>query len=283
MVNPSPTDRKPRVAPFSHGLSWLLQSLSLVRMQAGRMLLIAVFMQLVLGLTRLQLVGFLVVISVPGLTAGILEAFHTTAKGSAPGLNLLFKPLFSSAHTARLLAMGALIFLVGVLSISLLLSGTQDVLDPNVISRIEQGDVDAISLLDQQALGRIILAFLVGISVSGTLGYFTIPLIWFGDRKLGSAIADGLRALFINWRSFVMLALGLVAIMLPVAIVTGILLGMARSGGLVSVLVMVVILILLLAFQMLLFGTQYCAYRDIFGIEDELPPRQEEDDSQLLA
>ena len=42
-------------------------------------------------------------------------------------------------------------------------------------------------------------------------------------------------------------------------------------------------MILLLAFQMLLFGTQYCAYRDIFGIEEPSAPAPTEDDGQLLA
>ena len=281
-VRKSP-ERDLRAMPFSNGLTWLIRSMSLLRRQAGRMLLIAVLMQLILGLTRLPVIGFLIIISVPGLTAGILEVFHVIVKGGSPGLNLLFRPLLSGTHTGRLLVMGAIIFVVGVLSISLVLSGAQDTLDPEVLSRIEQGDMDAIALLDQQALGKIIAAFMVGIAVSGTLSYFTIPLIWFGDRKLVPALTEGLRALFANWRPFLMLALGLMAALLPVAIVSGILLGLASAGGFVAVIVMAVIMILLLAFQMLLFGTQYCAYQDIFGIGDDSPPEEADDDSQLLA
>ena len=71
--------------PFAQGLAWLLQSLALIRMQPGRLLLIAVLMQLMLGLTRLPLIGFLVILAVPALTAGILEAFHVTARGGPPG------------------------------------------------------------------------------------------------------------------------------------------------------------------------------------------------------
>jgi hypothetical protein len=42
-------------------------------------------------------------------------------------------------------------------------------------------------------------------------------------------------------------------------------------------------MILMLAFQMLLFGTQYCSFRDIFGMEDSPEPPDSEDDSQLVA
>ena len=272
-----------KIMPFSQGLAWLLQSLTLMRLQAGRLLLIAVIMQVILGLTQVPLIGILVIISVPGLSAGVLEAFDVTRRGGYPGLNLLLKPLTSSKHTGRLLLMGALVFLVGILSISLVLSGSEDSLNPDLMSRIEQGDVEAITQLDQESISKMVLAFLIGISISGTLSYFTIPLIWFNDRKLGNALVDGLKALVVNWRPFLMLALGLFATLIPVAIVAGLLLGMAGGGGLVSVIVMGGIMILLLAFQMLLFGTQYCAFRDIFGIDDPAEPRSSVDESQLVA
>ena len=43
-----------KMMPFSQGLAWLLQSLSLMRLQAGRLLLIAVIMQVILGLTQVR-------------------------------------------------------------------------------------------------------------------------------------------------------------------------------------------------------------------------------------
>jgi len=269
--------------PFSRGVAWLLHSLSLLRLQSGRLLLIAVAMQVILGLTQVPLVGLLIIISVPGLSAGILEAFDVTSRGGRPGLNLLFKPLLSGTHVGRLFMMGALVFAVGVLSISLVLSGSEELLDPDLMSRIEQGDVDAITQLDQEAIGKMVMAFLVGISISGTLSYFTIPLIWFRDRKLGAALLEGLRALVTHWKAFVMLALGLFATLIPVAVVSGLLFQLASGSGPLSVVVMGGIMILLLAFQMLLFGTQYCAFRDIFGIDNPDGPPIPDDDSQLVA
>jgi hypothetical protein len=269
--------------PFSRGIAWLLQSMTLLRMQSGRLLLIAIFMQLILGLTQVPIAGLLIILSVPALSAGILEAFDVTGRGGTPNLNLLFRPLTSGTHSGRLLLMGALVFAIGILSISLVLSGNEALLDPDLMSRIEQGDVDAISQLDQQAIGKMVLAFLVGISISGTISYFTIPLMWFGDRKLGKALVEGLKAMVTNWKPFVMLAVGLFVTLVPVVVVSGLLFGMASGKGVLSVIVMAVIMILILAFQMVLFGTQYCAYRDIFGLGEPPAPQQPGEDSQLLA
>jgi len=277
-------DKNPRSAlPFSRGLAWLIQSLALLRMQAGRLILIAVFMQVILGLTQVPVIGLLIILSVPALSAGVLEAFDVTGRGGIPTLKLLFVPLTSGTHSGRLFLMGALIFAVAILSISLLLSGNEVLMDPELMSRIEQGDVDAITQLDQEAVGKMILAFLVGISISGTLSYFTIPLMWFGDRKLGKALPEGLKAMVLNWKPFIMLALGLFVVLIPVVIVSGLLFGLSSGKGALSVVALAVMMILILAFQMVLFGTQYCAYRDIFGMEEQAENSEPGDDSQLLA
>jgi hypothetical protein len=277
------TRESPQVLPFSHGIGWLVKSLALLRQQSGRLLLIAVVMQVILGLTRLPLVGFLVILSVPALSAGILEAFDVTRRGGFPGVNLLFRPLLSGTHTGRLLLTGALVFALGIISMSLVLSGSEELLDPELLSRIEQGDLEAVSQLDPAVVGRMVLAFAIGVSVSGTLSYFTIPLIWFGNRKLGAALTQGLRALIVNWKPFVMLVLGLFVLMIPVAVISAVLFSWVGAGGAVSVFVMACIMILLLAFQMLLFGTQYCSFRDIFMPEERPEPPTEEDESQFVA
>jgi hypothetical protein len=228
-------------------------------------------------------IGLLIILSVPALSAGVLEAFNVTRRGGTPMLSLLFRPLISGTHSGRLFLMGALVFAVGVLSISLLLSGNEVLTDPDLMSRIEQGDIDAITQLDQEAVGKMILAFLAGISISGTLSYFTIPLMWFGDRKLSKALPEGLKAMIVNWKPFVMLALGLVIVFVPVVVVSGLLFGLASGKGALSVIALAVMMILILAFQMVLFGTQYCAYRDIFGMKEPADSDEPDDDSQLLA
>jgi hypothetical protein len=272
-----------RVLPTRHGVAWLLQSMTLFRSQPGRLLLIAVLLQFIMGLTQVPIIGFLLIISVPALSAGLLQAFLVTAEGGRPSPHLLFLPLMSGAKTIRMLAMGALMFIVGILTVSLVLSGNEAMLDPELLSRIEQGDVEALSSLDPAVLQSMLFAFLVGISVSGTLSYMTIPLMWFHDHKLGSALALGLRALLANWKPFLLLGLGLAAVMFPVVMAAGFLFIWSGSAGALSIVVLGLVMILLLAFQLILFGTQFCAFRDIFGKESRPAPAEQSDDSQLIA
>ena len=280
-MNAPPTVEMHRVSA-SHGLAWLVQSLSLLRLQAGRLLLIALLMQFVLGLTQLPMIGLLVALAVPGLSAGLLQSFHVAAAGGQPELRTLFTPLATRVLNLRLLALGGLVFLVGVVSMSLLLSGSEELLDPALVERIEQGDLDAIASLNQASLARMAMAFLIGVAVSGTLSYFAIPLIWFRGLKLGTALLSGLRALVVNWLPFLALSLGLALLLVPVAVVSGLLFGMVASGGPMAAVVMALIMVLLLLFQLVLFGTQYCAFRDIFGIPDPAAPPPE-DDTQLVV
>ena len=246
------------------------------------LLLISLLMQLILGLTQLPLIGLLVVLSVPGLTAGMLEAFHVTARGGRPSPSLLFAPLTSGRHAGRLFAMGALVFVVGILCISMMLAGSEQLMDPDLLQRIEQGDMEAVAVLDQESLGRMVLAFMLGVGISGTLSYFTVPLIWFQDCKLWAALGAGLKALMINWKPFLALALGLVLVFVPLAVVSGVLFVSVGLGSLASALVMGGVVVLMLLFQLLLFSTQYCAFREIFGVPAG-PATPPQDESQLVA
>lgn len=246
------------------------------------LLLISLLMQLILGLTQLPLIGLLVVLSVPGLTAGMLEALHVTARGGRPSPGLLFAALTSGRHAGRLFAMGALVFVVGLLCISMMLAGSEQLMDPALLQRIEQGDMEAVAVLDQESLGRMVLAFMLGVGISGTLSYFTVPLIWFRDCKLWAALGSGLKALMINWKPFLALALGLVLVFVPLAVVSGILFVSVGLGSLASALVMGGVVVLMLLFQLLIFSTQYCAFREIFGVPAG-PAAPPQDESQLVA
>jgi len=276
-----PAPIRPRRVPAARGMAWLMQSLSLLRLQTARLLLIALLMQLVLGLTQLPLIGLLVILCVPALSAGLLESFHVTAAGGQPELRMLFKPLASRPHSGRLLAMGALVFAVGIVCMSLMLSGSEELMDPALLERVEQGDLDVVASLNQEALGQMVLAFLLGISISGTISYFAVPLIWFRQAGIGAALGTGLRALVINWRPFLVLSVGLLIVLLPVVVVGGVLFSFFASGALMTTIVMGLIMVLALLFQLMLFGTQYCAFRDVFDLEQPAPSVG--DEGQLLA
>jgi len=277
------TRQQIKLVPPRQGLAWLMQSLALIRAQTGRLLLLVVLLQLIMGLTQVPLIGFLLILSVPALTAGLLQGFHVTSLGGRPIPTLLFVPLTSKGHAGRLFGLGGLMFLVGITCVAMLLPADSALTDPELISRIEQGDVEALSALDMDSLRSMLFAFLIGLSISGTLSFMTIPLVWFQNRPLGPAILIGLKALVVNWKPFLVLGLGLAGVLIPVSLVAGALFASASGGGAFSMLVMAVVMLLVLVFQLLLFGTQYCSFRDIFRLEVDSEQTEPPDDSQLVA
>lgn len=271
--------------PASSGFAWVVQSLELLRAQASRLLFIALLMQIILGLVQVPLLGILIVLSIPGLSAGILEAFHVTGKGARPALYLLFLPLASGDRRGRLFALGALIFVIGVLCISLMIGNSMSGIDEAQLLRLQQGDMEVLYEIDPLFITRLMTAFLLSVAIGGTITFFAIPLIWFRNGKLWASIGEGMRALIANWKSMLVLGGVLAVVFVPVSMLTGLLLQVSSAGGVVSYIMTLLMMILLLMFQLLLFGTQYCAFRQIFPFRE---PQQEEDpppgdDSQLVA
>ena len=268
-----------RVLSASHGIGWVAQAITLFRLQAARLMFLAVLMQVILGFAQIPLLGIFIVLAVPGLSAGILDAFHATASGRPPSVSGLFRPL-ASPQAMRLLACGALIFLCGIFVISAVLSGHSNLSDPELLRRIEQGDAEALQMLDLADIRRLLLALLAGVLVSALLGYFTIPLIWFRGAWLGTSLVVGLKAMLLNWKAFLVLGAATAVIVAGLGVAGSLLFGLAGAAGPLSVLVLAALMLLLLAFQVLVFGAQYCAFRDIFGFP-ESPSGDDED--QLVA
>lgn len=273
------------VPPANHGIAWIVQSLRLLREQAGRLLLIAVLMQLILGLVQVPLLGLLVVLSVPGMSAGVLEAFRRTEAGQPPAPNLLFLPLVAPGR-GRLFGMGGLVILVSFVCVSFVMGSTTEI-DEELLLRLQSGDMAALEELDPTFLTRLLSAFMLSIAISGTMTFFAIPLSWFRQANLGAALGLGMKALIASWRPMLMLGLGLFAAFLPFGLLMLLFMQVVAIGGLVGTLGLGGVMLTLLGFQLLLFGTQYCSFRDIFGLGEqggEVPPHvPPEDDGQLLA
>ncbi len=261
-----------RIVPPRNGVAWLINSFSLLRLQLARLLFISVVLQFMLTLTQLDLIGFLFVLAMPGLSAGMLEVLHRVSRGDRPATWCLFVPLASRTHTGRLLVLGGIIFIAGAASIMLMLGGNEGTLAPDILERIEQGDATALQFIDPALLQRMLLALALGVGVSATLSYFSIPLIWFRDMPLGAALKLGVTVLMANWKPFMMLGLALVAVGIPIVLVVGMLFSL--GGG--SFIALGVVLILLLGFQLMMFATQYCSYIDIFpGVQARFEVRDD--------
>lgn len=271
-----------QVLPASRGKAWLVQSLGLLRLQAGRLLFIAVLMQILLGLVQVPLLGIFVILAIPALSAGILEAFNQAQRGNAPGVHLLFAALASGKHRGRFFLMGALIVAVSIVCVSFVLGSTTEI-DEALMLRLQQGDLAALEELDPTFMTRLFFSFLISMAIGGTMTFFSIPLVWFRDRKLGRALGEGLKALMANWKPMLVLGLALLVVFLPFSLLMMLFVQLTVFGGLAGMLGMGLVMMLLLLFQLLLFGTQYCSFREIFGLETETAPEPPQDEGQLLA
>lgn len=282
-----PQDRPFRIVPAARGLAWLLTAAKMLRMQAWRLLTVAVILQLILSLTRLPVLGLLIALAIPILSAGMLQSFHQVRRGVPLSPAVLFSPFADGVISARLFLLGGLIGLIAVILISWLLSGLNELQDPELIARLEQGDLDAVLALDPAVLQRAFLSVAIGIAVSGTIGYFAVPLVWFRRMRIAAAIGTGLKALVRNWLPFITLGLVLVVLSIPLMLLVGLVVGLTAVSGGPGMLQYALVLFVVLVIQLLMFGTQYCAYAEIFELGGELPPAEGEapgaPDDQLVA
>jgi hypothetical protein len=271
-----------RVVPAGRGLAWLLTATRLIRQQTWRLLTVAVLIQLAMSFTQMPIIGLLIALGIPVLSAGMLQCFDHVRRGLPLSPVVVFAPLANRQLAMRLLLLGGLIALVAVLFITWMLSGIEELQDPELLARIEQGDLEAVLALDPAVVQRALLAVVIGVGVSGTLGYFTIPLVWFRQMPLWAAIVTGLKALVKNWSAFLLLGAILVILSIPLFITLGLLVGIAAVAGGPGILQYALVLLVVLIIQLLMFGTQYCAFAEIFELEGPGQTTEKRDD-QLVA
>ena len=280
-------NRRFRVVPASRGAAWLMIAAKLLRSQVWRLLTVAVIVQLIMSLTRIPVLGLIVALAIPVLSAGMLQCFHHVRRGLPLSPIVLFSPLADTRLAARLFLLGGIIGVIAVILISWLLSGVQELSDPELLARLEQGDLQAVLALDPAVVRRAFLAIAIGVAVSGTLGYFSIPLLWFRQLPVGAAIATGLKALVRNWLPFLLLGLMLTVLSIPLFLVLGLLVGITAVSGGPGIIQYALFLLAVLVVQLLMFGTQYCAFAEIFELGGDLPAESGESaerrDDQLVA
>jgi len=269
--------------PAARGLAWVTGSWGLVKRQPVRLLLISLFLQFFLSFSQAGALGLLVILCLPVLTAGILHAFYSVEHNEKPRLTILFMPFTSTKALSKLLLLGAVVMVLGFLVITLVMSGQVMNIDPDVLSRIEQGDLDALKLIDPKIMENAVFAMAIGAAISGSISYFAVPLIWYKKQGVGSAIAVGLKALAQNWRPLLVIGALLGALAVPIGLLFVSFYLSALSGGTASPILAFLILLLGPMFQLLLFGTQYLAFRDIFALDSSHDAGVDAKDDQLVA
>ena len=269
--------------PAARGLAWLAGSWELVRRQPIRLLLISLFFQFFLSFSQADLVGLLVVMCLPALSAGMLHAFHLVEAGKTPMLAVLFMPFTAKISISRLLLLGGAVLVISMLLVSMTLAGPVMDIDPQVLSRIEQGDLEALQQIDPNLMENTLLAMAVAAAIGGMLTYFSVPLIWFRKQPLARAVLLGLRGMGRNWKPLLLIGCMLGLLAAPIALLFGSFYLSALSEGGGSAWLAFLLLLLGPFFQLLLFGTQYLAFRDIFGLDEQPEGVDDASDNQLVA
>jgi len=269
--------------PGARGLAWFGSAWTILKAQAIRLLLISLFFQFFLSFAQAGILGLVVLLCMPVLSAGLLHSLHMAALGQKPMLAMLFVGFSNGKSLSKLLLLGAIVMVIGLMVVTIAMSGQVMSLDPELLSRIEQGDMDAIQAIDPHVIRNAMISMLIGAAISGTLTYFAVPLIWFKDAPVGQALLLGLTAMAKNWRPLLLIALLLAAVAIPIGLLFGIFFLAAVKGGAAASAVAFLILLFGPLFQLLVYSTQYVAFRDIFRFEVAADNRPDNNDGQLVA
>lgn len=279
----SPSSAKFSKLPATHGVVWLTSAWALIRTQTIRLLLISLFFQFFLSFANAGLLGLLVVLCLPVLSAGMLHSIRLADTGQKPRLALLFIGFSNGKSLSKLLLLGAIVMVTGFLIVTLVMSGQVMNIDPEILIRIEQGDLDAIQAIDPQIIKNAMFAMALGAATSGTLTYFAVPLIWFRDDSVGQSIFVGLAAMARNWRPLLVVALLLGLVVAPIGLLFGFFFMSSLQGSVISSVLAFLILLFVPLFQLLVFTTQYLAFRDIFNMKTDQDQSSEGAGDQLVA
>ncbi len=269
--------------PAARGLAWLAGSWGLVKRQPVRLLLLGLFFQFLLSFSQADLLGLLLVLCLPVLSAGMLQAFHLVGRDEKPLLVVLFLPFTERSAVSRLLLLGGVVLVLGLVLVTSVLAGQAMDVDPAVLSRIEQGEVDLLSVMDPAVLEKALLAMALAAILSGLMTYFPVPLILFSRVATGQALLLGFKALGRNWRPLLLVGVLLGLLLVPIVLLFGGIYLSAVSGEAPPTWLALLSIVLGALFQLLMFGTQYLAFRDIFGVDEPDTDGERESGDQLLA
>jgi hypothetical protein len=123
----------------------------------------------------------------------------------------------------------------------------------------------------------------VGAAISGCITYFSVPLIWFRQLGVGKALVMGLKAMGRNWKPLLVIGLLLGVLAVPIVLLFGSFYLSALSEGASSSVLAFLLLLIGPLFQLFLFGTQYLAFRDIFGLDETTTGHSKKTTDQLVA
>jgi len=274
-------------AGFGDGTGWLISGGELMS-RGGSALLRVVLVLLAVSLIQVvPLIGTLALMLVsPALTAGMLNVFRAIQQRETPGVETVLAGLSDSRCRGGLLMLGAF-FVIGLFAaIGALSAWLAPQMDMQALTRF-LNDPEAMNNNPEQLLvlfegvnvfGGLALAAVVLALVLGGL-YFAVPLVFFWNWPVFTALLWSLRAMLVNWLAFLGFGLVVVGVFLlagiAFAIISGILsLALAGAGVfLVQLLSMAMSLFL----QLLVAAAQWRSFVQVFPAGDDGDNNPEDD------
>ncbi|WP_376695778.1 BPSS1780 family membrane protein [Wenzhouxiangella sp. EGI_FJ10305] len=261
----TPGYRKPG---FAAGLRWLPAAAEVFFSGFGPLAGLAALWLLVSVIAIVPLVGQLAVMLItPLLTAGAIAAFGQVAAGRRPAPTMLFAAWGRPQLRNRLFGLGAFGIVGSLLALLVVASWLAGQVTPEQIEAAQQSTQAMAEMLEQVTLGPMLLVAAGIIAVVMAAMYFAIPLVMFRDISTASALTTSLRAVFANWSAFLGFGLVVIAMVVALGMVFGLVmvtvsLALGTAGQMIA---QVVFMLAAMLVQVLMAGTQWVAYSDVFG------------------
>lgn len=280
----APNYRKPG---FAAGLRWLPAAAEMLFSGFGPLAGLAALWLLVSMIALIPVIGQLAVMLItPLLTAGAIAAFAQVSAGRRPAPTILFAAWGRPNLRNRLLALGAFGILGSLLALLVVAGWLSGQVTPDQIQAAQQQSPQAMAeMLEQISFGPMLLVAAAILAVVMAAMYFAIPLVMFRDITTTGALTISLRAVVANWSAFLGFGLVVIAMVVALGLVFGVVMVTlsVALGTAAQMIAQIVFMLVAMMVQVLMAGSQWVAFADIFGPPGEDRDEPEKPDDQLLA
>lgn len=268
---------------FSAGLRWLPAAAELLFAGLGPLAgLASLWLLISLIAVVIPLIGqmFLVLLT-PLLTAGVLVGFDKVRHDQTPRPFTLFAGWKDPRRRASLLILGAWSFLGSMLAAVVFVGWLGGQLSAEALEAAMASPEALIRVLEEASIGGgLLLSGLILALVLSAL-YFAIPLVMFNGWPTITALVSSIKAVFGNWAAFLGFGLAFITVATGLGLILVLLAAVSLALGQVGVIISQVLMLIATMFmQMLMAGTQYVAFCQVFGLRtgEDSP-----DEDQLVA
>lgn len=270
---------------FGDGLRWLPAGAEMLFRSPGPLAGIAALWLMVSLIAVVPIIGQgLLAVLTPLLTAGVLKAYADIATGHRPAATTLFAAWQDPQRRGALLLVGLWGIFGSLIAVSILAVWLGAQLGPEQLEQAMASPESLAATLADTALGGgVILAALAMAVVMATM-YFAIPLVMFAGTPVIPSLVASIRAVLANLTAFIGLTVAVVLFVLALGLIMALLASVLSIalGNIGAMLTQILFLLMTMFIQMVMAGTQYVAFRQIFELKQDGSESDGSDD-QLLA